>query len=135
MAIDWGGLIGSVANTYIGARYAPSPVVMPSFVPATQPYPTVGTPQATVNVGGPSGISVDTGSGGGKMAANGECGTGCDAPRYLLYDCKTGEFKPRRRRRRRRLLTNQDIADLNSVAALAGKGAALSAAIAQATRR
>ncbi len=134
MAIDWGGIIGGLGSSYIEAKYAPQPQFQ-TFVPAVTPQGPTPVPQG--NVGGPEGITWGENGGGGVPMENGsaKCGTGCDAPRYLLYDCKTGEFKARRRRRRRRLLTNQDIADLNSVAALAGKGAALSAAIAQATRR
>jgi len=132
VAIDWGGLIGGVAESYIGARYAPQPTFQPqSFVAAPVPQPS---PGLVIDSAG-----IRTGGGAGSVAMNSNelCGTPatCGTPRYLTYDCKTGEFKVRRRRRRRRLLTNQDIADLNSIVAMAGKGAALQAAIAQATRR
>lgn len=73
--------------------------------------------------------------GGGVGMVNGSASCEPCGPRYLTYDCKTGTFKPRRRRRRRRLLTPTDIADLAALAALAGKGASLQAAIAQAVRR
>ncbi len=59
----------------------------------------------------------------------------CGTNRYLTYDCKTQEFKPRSRRRRRRLLTGRDISDLAALQAIAGKGAALQMAIATAVRR
>jgi len=79
------------------------------------------------------GASTATGGGGVPVISDASCEP-C-GPRYLTYDCKTGTFKPRRRRRRRRLLTPTDIADLAALAALAGKGAALQSAIAQAVRR
>jgi hypothetical protein len=47
------------------------------------------------------------------------CGDGsCGSPRYLTYDCKTGEFRKKRRRRRRPMLTATDMVQLNQVAGL-----------------
>lgn len=56
----------------------------------------------------------------GNMPGSGvaSCGTGCDAPRYLTYDCKTGEFKKRRRRRRRTGMTKSQMNDVQFVAGL-----------------
>lgn len=130
VAIDWGGLIGNVASQYIQTKYAPAPQFSGFLGPAIPP-PAAGE-SAGGNVGGPNGIT--WGNGGNGSMSSAECGTGCDAPRYLTYDCKTGEFKKRRRRRRRRLLTSQDIADLSALVAVTGKGANLSMAVAKAVR-
>lgn len=52
----------------------------------------------------------------GDVAA---CGDGsCGSPRYLTYDCKTGEFRKKRRRRRRPMLTASDMVQLNQIAGL-----------------
>lgn len=42
----------------------------------------------------------------------------CYKGRYLIYDTKTGEYRPRRRRRRRAMLTKSDIADLSFISTL-----------------
>lgn len=52
-----------------------------------------------------------------RVGAPDACGSGCDAPRYLTYDCKTGEYK-KRRRRRRRGLTKGQMQDLQFVSTL-----------------
>ncbi len=54
----------------------------------------------------------------------------CGGPRYLTYDCRTGEYSVRRRRRRRRIATSQDQADIASLAAIVGKGATLQGIVA-----
>jgi len=57
------------------------------------------------------------------------------APARVTVDTRTGKVTPCRRRRRRRLLTCSDIADLQALAAIAGKGQALNIAVAKACRR
>ena len=57
--------------------------------------------------------------GGLRVGSPSACGDGsCGSPRYLTYDCKTGEYKPRRRRRRRKALTKSDMMDLEFVSSL-----------------
>ena len=87
----------------ISSRYAPAP------------------PSTGINLGGYN-FSFDaplvdvkpTPTGGTGMS----CGTGCDSPRYMKYDCKTGELKPIRRRRRRPTLTPTQMAQLQQIGTL-----------------
>lgn len=74
-------------------------------------------PQVNTFLGGNDQVGV--GSDGLRLGAPAACGTGeCGSPRYLTYDCKTGEYKPRRRRRRRKALTKSDMMDLEFVSSL-----------------
>lgn len=56
-------------------------------------------------------------------------------PRTVTVDTVTGKVTPCRRRRRRRLLTSSDLADLASLKAIVGGGAAMNAAVVKAVRR
>lgn len=56
-------------------------------------------------------------------------------PRSVTVDTLTGKVTPCRRRRRRRLLTSSDLADLASLKAIVGGGAAMNAAVVKAVRR
>lgn len=53
----------------------------------------------------------------------------------VTVDTVTGKITPCRRRRRRRLLTSSDLADLASLKAIVGGGAAMNAAVVKAVRR
>lgn len=92
-----------------------------------------GTPLGGGQIQGPlynqTPVVIDQGSSGGvvaatnnpgvtRMAEGAYCGTGCDSPRFLTYDCKTGEFKKKRRRRRKAMLTKSDLGDLAFIATL-----------------
>lgn len=60
------------------------------------------------------------------------CEAGCNSPRYLTYDCRTGEFKKKRRRRRRSMLTMSDRDTLTFISGLSSNAnvkAALSSRI------
>lgn len=60
-----------------------------------------------------------SGGGGGGMTVAPDCGDGsCGSPRYLTYDCKTGEYRRKRRRRRRSMLTKGDMTDLQFIGGL-----------------
>lgn len=56
-------------------------------------------------------------------------------PRTVTVDTQTGKVTPCKRRRRRRLLTSSDLADLASLKAIVGGGAAMNAAVVKAVRR
>lgn len=62
------------------------------------------------------------------------CGTGCDSPRYLTYDCRTGEFKKKRRRRRRAMLTLSDKDTLTFISSLSSNANVKSALAARISR-
>jgi len=133
VAIDWGGIITGLGTQYIQAQYAPPVQQFFPGGPIAQPMP-----EATVNMGGPTGITLDSG-GSGNVAVNGNAlcppAGSCGGPRYLTYDCKTGQMSLRRRRRRRRLLTDGDKQDLGVIVAMFGKGAAAQIALAAAVKR
>jgi len=124
---DWGSVLGGIAETYIGARYAPQPTFQ-SFVDPSVVGPT---PGLVIDSNG-----IRTGGGGGGVTSSELCGAGpCSSPRYLTYDCRTGTFSKKRRRRRGRLLTAGDQHDLGVIVAMFGKGAAGQIALAAAVKR
>jgi len=122
VAIDWGTLIGGVANQYVATRYAP-----PSGL-AAQPVDVSGFGN-TVN------MPVQAAAPGRVVMPSGSCST-CPtgAPRYAKICTATGEITPLRRRRRRRLLTAGDLSDIASLKAIVGGGAALNAAVVKAMK-
>lgn len=63
------------------------------------------------------------------------CAVPATNPRYLRYNCQTGEFSKVPRRRRRRLLTSSDLKDLAALKTIVGGGASMSGAVVQAIRR
>jgi len=63
------------------------------------------------------------------------CAVPASNPRYLRYNCATGQFSKVPRRRRRRLLTSSDLKDLAALKAIVGGGAKMDGAIVQAIRR
>jgi len=123
MAVDWGSILGNVAASYVGARYAPtSSPVMGLMAPGASIGSTVMTPSPQ-SIAGP------------VMAQGNGCAT-CPtgSPRYSKICNATGDITPLRRRRRRRLLTAGDLADIASLKAVVGGGAALNAAVVKAMR-
>ncbi len=126
MAIDWGGIISGLGGQYIESKYAQP--TFQSFVGAPQP------PQPAGNIGGPEGITWGNGGAGAPpMATNALCPpAGSCGPRYLTYDCRTGQMTVRRRKRRGKLLTQGRKDDLAFVIAMYGKGAASQIALAKA---
>lgn len=62
-------------------------------------------------------------------------GSGAAPPARVTVDTRTGAVTPCRHRRRRRLLTSSDLADLASLKAIVGGGAAMNAAVVKAVRR
>jgi len=121
MAIDWGGLISGGIDLLQGQQVGGY-----QTLPALS-YAPMGSPVATAP-------SIPSGAG-PIVSTQANCGTGCNAPRYLTYDCKTGTFSPKRRRRRGRLLTSSDQHDLGVIVAMFGKGAAAQIALAAAVKR
>lgn len=63
------------------------------------------------------------------------CATPATNPKYLRYNCQTGQYSKVPRRRRRRLLTSSDLKDLAALKAIVGGGAKMDGAIVQAIRR
>ncbi len=118
MAHDWGHLIRQGIETVTGIGQPQ--VFDPPNIIGTLPAPA----------GGGGGVVIG-GGGGGLCPPSGSCG----GPRYLTYDCKTGQMSVRRRRRRRRLLTDGDKQDLGTIVAMFGKGAAAQIALAAAVKR
>ena len=124
VAIDWGSVFGGVAESYVTARYAPSPVRGLVAGPAVAAQPSQ------------SGfINQYTAPAGPVMAGGNGCAT-CPtgSPRYSKICNATGEVSPLRRRRRRRLLTAGDLSDIASLKAIVGGGAALNAAVVKAMK-
>lgn len=119
VAHDWGHLIRQGIETYTGIG-AP---------PVYDPVASLGTGLPAPTGGG--GVVIPPGGGGQLCPPSGSCG----GPRYLTYDCKTGQMSVRRRRRRRRLLTDGDKQDLGTIVAMFGKGAAAQIALAAAVKR
>lgn len=125
---DWGHLIRQGIETFTGIG-----------VPQVQQL--VGGPTAGGTIVGPASTLqtqsfVGGGGGAPPMATNALCPpSGSCGPRYLTYDCKTGQMSLRRRRRRRRLLTEGDKQDLGVIVAMFGKGAAAQIALAAAVKR
>ncbi len=97
VAIDWGDIIGSVADAYFNPpqNIIQQPISYPRSPIET--YPSGGVPASQI-------------------------------------DPVTGKIKCKRRRRRR-LLTSSDLADLASLKAIVGGGAAMNAAVVKAVRR
>ncbi len=127
VAIDWGTLAGTVLSSYVGARYAPSPVrgiVAGPAAVAAQPSQSGFINQYTA----PAAPGV-------VMAQDGSCST-CPtgSPRYSKICNATGEITPLRRRRRKRLFTSGDLSDIAALKALVGGGAALNAAVVKAMK-
>lgn len=122
VAIDWGTLIGGVANQYVATRYAPpsglaaQPVDVSGFGNTVNVQPPVAAPRSAV-------------------MQSGSCST-CPpgSPRYAKICLATNEITPLRRRRRRRLLTAGDLSDIASLKAIVGGGAALNAAVVKAMK-
>lgn len=56
-------------------------------------------------------------------------------PKFLRYNCQTGEFSKVPRRRRRRLLTGSDLKDLAALKTIVGGGQGMNGAVVQAIRR
>ncbi len=128
MAVDWGSILQSaVGGAYQAAiGQLPTPYGVPSmeFGPATMAV------AATGGIQGPPETR--------QTMIQPNCGpvtTTKPGPRYLTYDCHTGEFIQRRRRRRKRLLTQGDQHDLGVIVAMFGKGAAGQIALAAAVKR
>jgi len=121
MAHDWGHTARQIATGLFGGNGGSGSVYEPTgFVPALTPTGGITGPAATLQTMSPT---------------NANCGTGCNAPRYLTYDCRTQTFSPKRRRRRPRLLTATDQRDLGVIVAMFGKGAASQIALAAAVKR
>ncbi len=122
MAHDWGHLIRQGIETYTGIGTPTVAQIMPT--------------QGGTIVGPASTLQTAT-LPGGSVSSNALCppAGSCGGPRYLTYDCKTGQMSVRRRRRRRRLLTEGDKSDLGVIVAMFGKGAAAQIALAAAVKR
>jgi len=121
MAHDWGHTARQIAGNLFGGGNGGGSVYEPTgFVPALTPSGGISGPPETLQT---------------MSSTNANCGTGCNAPRYLTYDCRTGQFSPKRRRRRPKLLTNSDQAALGVIVAMFGKGAAAQIALAAAVKR
>ena len=117
VAIDWGSVLSGAID--IAQGQYPAAVAYPApqqFVGAAPTMPVVsGVPPMIPPTGG------------ALCGPNGGCG-----PRFLTYDCKTGQLSARRRRRRGKLLTAGRKEDLAFVIAMYGKGAASQIALAKA---
>lgn len=122
VAHDWGHLIRQGIETFTGIGQPPV------FSP---------TPLAGGTIVGPASTMQTATLPGGPVTTNALCppAGSCGGPRYLTYDCKTGQMSVRRRRRRRRLLTDGDKQDLGTIVAMFGKGAAAQIALAAAVKR
>lgn len=103
-------------DQYAYGGMLPGGYVAAANQPLYQAPVITGAPQTGANT--PASDIPATVYSGGSMADGATCGTGCDAPRYLTYDCKTGEFKKKRRRRRKAMLTLGDRDTLNFIASL-----------------
>ncbi len=124
VAVDWGDIARSAIGGIAGGLL--DPVGIGSYTQGFFPGPT-GLP--TPVAGPPSQTAVVPQLGGGDMA----CGP--TGPRYAKVCLATGAVTPLRRRRRRRLLTSSDLADLASLKAIVGGGAAMNSAVVKAVRR
>ncbi len=124
VAIDWGDVIGTVATGLFqpGAAIGGAYRGIQGLV--AQPSATAGPPAGTVATGI---------TGGTAMVPGATCPP--LGPRYAKICLATGQVMPLRRRRRRRLLTSSDLADLASLKAIVGGGAAMNSAVVKAVRR
>lgn len=113
MAVDWGNVLGGAARGAIGAIF-----------PNDQwdPFATLPGIAGDILLGATT-PNVPTPMVGQPTMQPPNCGVRTvPGPRYLTYDCRTGQFIPKRRRRRRRLLTPTDLSDLAALAGVIGKG-------------
>lgn len=124
VAIDWGGVLSGAIDIAQGQMIGGG-VLGPVY------DPQLGMAQGPVITASGGGVVIPPGGGGALCPPAGSCG----GPRYLTYDCKTGQMSVRRRRRRRRLLTEGDKSDLGVIVAMFGKGAAAQIALAAAVKR
>ena len=107
MAVDWGDVAGQVIGGLFGGGNTPSaPAGLAA--PHMVGLPAYSPPAPGFRTTPPAKVTVDT---------------------------RTGAVVPCRRRRRRRLLTSSDLADLASLKAIVGGGAAMNAAVVKAVRR
>lgn len=102
--------VGSAAGDYFKYKYGAA-----ALAPRT---PTYVSSSPGVNVGGyrvePDIPGIDVTKLQPEVSGM-SCGTGCDSPRYMKYDCRTGELKPIKRRRRRPTLTPTQMAQLTQI--------------------
>ncbi len=121
MPIDWGDVISTVAT----GLFTPGAAVQAASTAFTSPF-AAGPPviNPTVTTTAPGRVPMVTGA---------TCPP--NQPRYAKICLATGQVMPLRRRRRRRLLTSSDLADLASLKAIVGGGAAMNSAVVKAVRR
>lgn len=125
VAHDWGHLGRQVIGGVFGVGQ-PAAMAAPAAFVESVPTGGITGPAATLQTLGST-----------PMASNALCppAGACGGPRYLTYDCKTGQMSVRRRRRKGKLLTNGAKEDLAFILALFGKGAAAQIALAAAVKR
>lgn len=99
---------GDIAGGIIGGIWGDSGTSSAGYSGPSQIYPTYQPPAPGMRTTPPAKVTVDT---------------------------RTGAVTTCRRRRRRRLLTSSDLADLASLKAIVGGGAAMNAAVVKAVRR
>jgi len=122
---DWGDFAGNVLQGAVGIW---DPL---GLKPPIQQL--VGGGAATVpNLGGPANVATGI-TGGVQVAAGATCPP--VGPKYAKICLATGQVMPLKRRRRRRLLTSSDLADISSLVAIVGKGAATNAVVTRAVSR
>jgi len=120
---DWRSVLGTVAGGVVGGLF--DPVGLGGLTQNIVSGPALPAPQ------GP--ISSTAGGSVMQMPANATCGP--VGPKYAKICLATGQVMPLRRRRRRRLLTASDLADISSLVAIVGKGAATNAVVTRAVSR
>ncbi len=118
MAIDWGGLFGTVVESAATNYFAPTPSFAPWSPPAPLPAPTVVTPPAVGSsvqevLFGETDCGLDGKGWGGNPPPKG----------YKVVNyCGQAVLRKIRRRRRRRILSASDAADIATIVGLVGKG-------------
>lgn len=129
---DWvGGAVGSAASSWVQTGNVwpqRQQVVIPQrpMVPLPQGINLMGTPARAAPV---QSIARRT------MQDQALCAPTLSNPKYLRYNCVTGEYTKVPRRRRRRLLTGSDLKDLAALRTIVGGGQCMNGAVVQAIRR
>jgi len=121
MAVDWGGLFGSVVESAATSYFAPSPnIPFPNYGPGgmgfvearPQPVPVI-TPTVQVAPVMENVCGLDGQAWGGQAPPKG----------YKVVNyCGQAVLRKIRRRRRRRMLSVSDKNDIASIISMAGKG-------------
>ncbi len=128
MAVDWGAILGGVAQTAAAGYFAPDPVFSSFGMPVAASAPFIDMSTSTTM---PATVAAAPPMITNACGLDGQVWAGQAPPKgYKVVNyCGQATLRKIRRRRRRRILSASDAADIATIVGLVGKGQMASALI------